>query len=233
MSASSDIGLLFLHALPLDGSMWDQHRGLFNGLSDAPTLYGLGNTLEAWAEAALKIAKGNRLIVVGCSVGGFCALEVAVLAPERVAALVLISTKAQHRPDSILHASALDCLQTRGISGAWAKYWEPLFSQSADNLKIEAARNSAMAQRPEDIARGVTVFHSRQNRHQLVSDAQCPIVVVSGDEDIAPGKTYSADLAASAKRNRLHVIPNCGHYVPLEQPEILGNILHDVIDAVA
>jgi pimeloyl-ACP methyl ester carboxylesterase len=47
----------------------------------------------------LRLAKGDRLIVVGCSVGGSCALELAVAAPDRIAALVLIGTKAERRPD--------------------------------------------------------------------------------------------------------------------------------------
>ena len=104
MSSGSDLGLLFLHALPLDGSMWAAHEDLLPGSSCAPTLYGFGTTVEAWAMAALRMAKGDRLIVVGCSVGGSCAIEVATAAPDRVAALVLIGTKAKHSPDPDLHA---------------------------------------------------------------------------------------------------------------------------------
>jgi hypothetical protein len=41
-----------------------------------PTLYSLGDRIESWAVEALALAKGNRLIVVGCSVGGSCVLEI-------------------------------------------------------------------------------------------------------------------------------------------------------------
>src|SRR5258707_11475026 len=44
-----------------------------------------GDSIEAWAAAALRLTKGDRLVVVGCSVGGSCALELAVAAPDRVA----------------------------------------------------------------------------------------------------------------------------------------------------
>jgi hypothetical protein len=37
--------------------------------------------------------------------------------------------------------------------------------------------------------------------------------------------------AASAQHGLLHVVPECGHYVPLEQPEYLNSILREVIDA--
>ena len=108
MRQSPTLGLLLLHALPLDGSMWAGQMDLLPESTYAPTLYGFGNTVEAWANEVLQLATNDRLIVVGCSVGGSCALEVAVTAPERVAALVLIGTKAKHDPDPALHASARD-----------------------------------------------------------------------------------------------------------------------------
>jgi len=90
MTNREKLELLFLHALPLDGSMWAGQKQLLPGSTYTPTLYPFGDSIEAWAAAALKVAKGDRLVVVGCSVGGSCALELAVAAPERVAALVLI-----------------------------------------------------------------------------------------------------------------------------------------------
>jgi pimeloyl-ACP methyl ester carboxylesterase len=80
MVAREKLELLFLHALPLDGSMWSAQMQLLPGSTYEPTLYPLGDSVEAWAAAALKVPKGDRLIVVGCSIGGSCALELAVAA---------------------------------------------------------------------------------------------------------------------------------------------------------
>jgi len=78
MTSKDNVELLFLHALPLDGSMWAGQRHLLPGSTYTPTLYPFGDSIEAWAAAALKLAKNDRLVVVGCSVGGSCALELAV-----------------------------------------------------------------------------------------------------------------------------------------------------------
>src|SRR6476646_3280874 len=83
--------LLFLHALPLDGSMWAAQKQRLPGSTYTPTLYPFSDSIEAWAVRALNIAKGDRLVVVGCSVGGSCALELAAIAPGRVAGIVLIT----------------------------------------------------------------------------------------------------------------------------------------------
>ncbi|NKB55368.1 MAG: alpha/beta fold hydrolase [Alphaproteobacteria bacterium] len=223
--------MLLLHALPFDGSMWSGQMDLLPGSTYAPTLYDFGNTVELWAIEALRLATNSRLIVVGCSVGGSCALEVAVAAPERVVALVLIGTKVKHHPDPALHASALDFIDKEGLNQAWARYWAPLFSSSTNHRMLEAAKNSALRQSPKDVARGVTAFHRRRSRDQFVSKCQCPVTVISGEDDVAPGPKSSAELAASAPQGSLHVVPSCGHYVPFEQPKVLRSILSDIINA--
>ncbi len=226
---SSGLELLFLHALPLDGTMWDGQRDLLPGATHAPTLYGLGDSVEEWAKGALKLVTGDRVIVVGCSIGGSCALEIAAVAPDRVAALVLIGTKAVHRSDPALHASAIDLISTKGMEEAWTTLWAPMFSRTATSGIVETAKRIAMQQPPKDIARGVTAFHGRASRDDILTDLQCPVVVMTGAEDVAPGPRTSAAQAASAEEGRFHLVPDCGHYVPLERPESLNAVLRGLI----
>lgn len=223
--------LLLLHALPLDGAMWAGQMNLLPGATHAPTLYGQGETVREWAAGALKLVTGDRIIVVGCSVGGSCALELAAMAPERVAALVLIGTKGAHRSDPGLHAAALRMLREDGMARAWKTYWEPLFSPATDRRVLAKAEQMALAQPAKDIARGVTAFHTRPSRDGFLSKFERPVAIVTGAEDVAPGPKTSAAQARAAPRGRLHVIPNCGHYVPMEQPAALNAILREVIEA--
>ena len=81
--------LVLLHPLPLDGSVWDDEMRALSPRTLAPTLYDLGDTISEWAEAVLDLAGPGPLVLVGNSVGGSCAVEVAHLAPERVRAVVL------------------------------------------------------------------------------------------------------------------------------------------------
>jgi pimeloyl-ACP methyl ester carboxylesterase len=231
MISEKKLELLFLHALPLDGSMWAAHRQLLPGSTYAPTLYHLGDSIEAWAAAALNMAKGDRLVVVGCSAGGSCAIELAAIAPKRVAALVLIGTKVGHRPDPALHASALETLRKDGLEEAWKTLWAPLFSRSTDSQVIADAKRMMLGQSPRDVARGITAFHTRPSRDQFLATFSAPVIVVTGADDVAPGPQVAKAQADSAQRGRLRIVPDCGHYVPLEQPEHLNSILQEVIAA--
>lgn len=229
MTTSEKLELLFLHALPLDGSMWAAQKQLLPGSTYTPTLYPFGDSIETWAAAALNLAKGDRLVVVGCSVGGSCALEMAVIAPDRVAALVLIGTKIGHRPDPALHASALKTLQEKGLEEAWKILWAPLFSRSADSQVVGDGKRIMLRQSPRDVARGITAFHTRPSRDQFLPTFPRPVIVVTGADDVAPGPIVSEAQADSAQRGSLYVVSECGHYVPLERPEYLNSILREVI----
>ena len=225
--------LLLLHALPLDGSMWEGQMTLLPDATYAPTLYGYGDSIQAWASAVLGQATGEKLIVVGCSVGGSCALEVAALAPDRVAALVLIGTKARHRPEPALCSGALALLAEKGLEEAYRLLWAPLLSPRATAHAIAETRRIALAQTPDDVARGVAVFHSRPSRDEVLSAFRGPVVVVSGGDDCAPGPQKSAEQAGTARMGELHIVPDCGHYVPLERPDVVNAILKRLIVAGA
>ncbi len=233
MPNAADLGILFLHALPLDGSMWASQMDILPGRTHAPTLYSFGTTLKEWATKALAETRHDRLIVVGCSVGGSCALEAAQLAPDRVAALVLIGTKPKHWPQPDLRNEALTMIANEGLAAAWDKYWAPLFSQNTEQSIVQYARDNMLHLPPRDIANGVSVFHTRESRDQLVSECNIPITVVSGEDDVAPGIELSKAVASSARSGTLHIVPHSGHYVSLEQPQRLREILCGVIAAHA
>lgn len=221
--------LLFLHALPLDGSMWDAQRAALPFASLAPTLYGLGETLTEWAEAALSLTQKRSLVLVGCSVGGSCALEVAHLAPERVTGIVLIGTKANHRADPLFQAEAVRLIREEGRDAAWRRYWLPLFAASSPQVVTDVAYDMMMLQSPDDLVRGIDVFHTRHGRANVLASQSCPVAVVTGEQDPAPGFGTSRAQAEMVPNGNLHVIKGSGHYVPLEKPADLNRLLNEFI----
>src|SRR5919201_2966570 len=83
--------VLLLHALPLDERMWELQREAFPG-AVTPRLYGRGPSMKGWARGILDEVDGE-LVVVGASMGGYCALELVRQAPERVRALALVGSR--------------------------------------------------------------------------------------------------------------------------------------------
>ncbi|MDA7967211.1 alpha/beta hydrolase [Ruegeria sp.] len=91
------------------------------------------------------------------------------------------------------------------------------------------AKEIALDQSPEALTRGLDAFYTRSSCEHLVMESTIPIHVVTGDRDELPGLSYSRRLAELSVNARLHVIKDCGHYVPMMQPMALNNLIADVV----
>ena len=230
--SGAPIELLFLHPLPFDGEFWHPIASRLRPVvCRAPTTYSLGVRLEQVAAALLDLVEGRRLVVVGNSLGGSCALEVALAAPDQVEHLVLIGTKAGHRPEPEYRDWALDLLASNGVGAVWDQVWEPLFSPTTAASIREAAKAKALSMPPDLIAAGIAQFHGRRDLTSVVESWPKPLTVVAGGHDRAPRPEVSQEMARRAPRGALRVVADSGHYVPIEQPSALMSILAEVVES--
>jgi pimeloyl-ACP methyl ester carboxylesterase len=220
------VRVVLLHALPFDRRMWRAEQDLLGGEALAPSLYRFGARLEDWARGVLDLVGDEPLVVVGCSVGGSCALEVARAAPDQVAGIVLVGAKAGVRPDPALRDRAVRLLAERGLEAAWRAFWRPLFGRDTPTDVLAEAHRMALDQDVDDVIRGVRAFHDRRDLTDFARAWPKPLVVVSGDQDRTPPPATAAQIATTtAPGRRFHLVPDCGHYVPLEHPTALHTLL--------
>jgi pimeloyl-ACP methyl ester carboxylesterase len=208
--------------------MWANGMQLLPNATVAPTLYSLGDSIEDWAESVLDSTNGQACVVVGNSLGGSCALEVARQAPDRVRAIVLIGAKAGVRPDPVFRDEAVRVLSERGMEEAWPKYWADLFGVNADPEVVETARRLASSLDIGNIVRGVKAFHNRRDLTDFARSWPKPLVVIRGDQDGTPPHSAAAETASSPL-GELHVIKDAGQYTSLEQPARVQRIIRDVL----
>ena len=218
---------VLLHALPFDGRMWDATVARFSGDTLTPDLFTLGDSVAAWAAGVLDLIGSEQVILVGCSVGGSCALEVARAAPKQVEALVLVGAKAGVNPEPDLRDEAVRVLETEGLGAAWDRYWRPLFASTTAPSVIASARGLAMSQPVASVVNGVRAFHDRRDLSAFAATWDRPLVGISGDHDTAPSPSKLRTLATGNNR-RFHLVEKCGHYVNLEQPTVFDELLSEL-----
>ena len=211
--------------------MWAAEMDLVPGRTVAPPLYRFGPSIHDWATGVLESVGSEPLILVGCSTGGSCALEVAAAAPDRVALVVLVGAKAGVRPEPKFRDTALRRLADEGMAAAGEPYWRPLFGPNAPAGVVSAARQIALSQSVDDMANGVRAFHDRRDLTEFAMTWPRPIFVIGGAQD----PTFNVEAAAEVTRapNRaVHLVPDCGHYVNLEQPSVFRELITDAIERV-
>jgi pimeloyl-ACP methyl ester carboxylesterase len=97
----------------------------------------------------------------------------------------------------------------------------------------DGARAMMRKMSAEDIS---LVLRGMAERPDSVGDLKSinvPTLIVIGEEDVlstvADGELMQQNIAGS----QLKVVPKAGHYAPWEQPEAVGTVLRQFLDAVA
>lgn len=190
------------------------------------------DSVAAMAETVLS-AMPARFALAGLSMGGYVAFEILRRAPERVARLALLDTKAG--PDSAEQAArrrGLIALAEKGRFQGVTRRLLPLLIAEAHlaNEKL-VAEVLAMAGRVgrEAFVRQQAAIMGRPDSRPILARIQCPTLVLCGRQDQLTPPDLHMEMAAGIRDARLVVLEDCGHLAPLEQPEAvtaaLGNWL--------
>lgn len=248
--------ILCLHGHPGSGSsmsVFTQHLSKrFQTI--APDLRGYGSsrvngTFEMKdhltdLETLLDRLKIERCLVLGWSLGGILAMELALKLPERVSGLILIATAARprsnHPPISWqdnLYTGVASILNKLQPSWQWNietfgkrslyRYLIQQHTPTAYNYLAEVAmsaylQTSTAAQRALD-----TALKAGYNRLAELHQIECPSLVLAGGADRHITPQSSLETAQHLKDCQWQCYPNTAHLFPWEIPEqLLKDIDH-------
>jgi pimeloyl-ACP methyl ester carboxylesterase len=224
------VNVVLLHAFPLDSRMWESQLEALSGYEVlAPDLYDLGSSMDEWARAILPRVEGD-FAVVGASMGGYAALALAGLAPERVRALVLIGSRAD--PDDAerleRRAFTIELIRKGGPAALWEDMAAKLFSEGADPALVERARALALDRDPEGLVRAVEAIRDRADTTSVVESLEAPVLVAVGEDDPYVPRAVAEELAGRARDGRIAIYPG-GHLPNLEHPSRFNGALAAVL----
>ena len=216
--------VLFLHAFPLDPQMWEpQRETLPEHEVHAPGLYGLGATIDEWAEALLE-AHAEPLIVVGASMGGYCALAMAKRASDRIAGLVLAGSRADaDSPERRAgRADTIALIERDGPAALWEAMRPKLFSEDVDEALLARAREIVLEQQSEQLIRGVEAIRDREDNTTTLAAIGDRALVILGAHDPFVSR---ADIGAG----EVHVLPACGHLPSMQRATEFNQLLRGAV----
>jgi pimeloyl-ACP methyl ester carboxylesterase len=185
------------------------------------------------AAALLRELKISRAHVVGLSMGGTVAQELALRHAPLVRSLTLVSTWATADARFLRVVESWASLASRvpieeryrHVFFPWI--FGPAFFEKKDN--VEAAFRGALtyphqtkAEAIERQARGIFAWNG--TRVARLGTIKIPTLVVAGKDDIVTPPDFGRALAKLIRRARLSVIPG-GHWLILEQADVFNRAL--------
>ncbi len=204
---------------------------LGHGDSDAPAdpaRYGMAHVVGDVLAIMDRLGE-QRCLLLGYSMGGRMALQLAVAAPQRLSGLILESASPGLRgADERAARRAADealarLLEEEGVA-AFVDRWERLPLFASQQRLPETTRRALRAQRLRNNPRGLAMSlrgagtGAQEPLHERLTTLAVPTLLIAGALD----DKYCAiarQMATQAPQARLAIVPDAGHNVHLEQPE--------------
>jgi pimeloyl-ACP methyl ester carboxylesterase len=189
----------------------------------------LDDSIAAMAIRVLRAAP-PRFALVGLSMGGIVASEIARLAPERVLAMALLDTNLGVADDLQLRTRRRWASDVR--SGRFAQVVEELVPALTISPEAHGPLivEMATAVGPAGFLRQNEALLHRRDQLSIVSRFQGPILIACGSDDRLCSPRVHADLAARFAHARLLVVEQAGHLSSIDQPVALTSGLTDWLD---
>lgn len=211
-------------------------------LCDARVFAPVVERLEGWpvipgmmegADSAAGLARLNlerapaRFALAGFSLGGVVAFEMAAQAPERVARLALLD--ANPRPDPPERRPSRERTVARaraeGVDFYILEPWDRLVApcnRGCADLK-ETILAMARSGGAELLASQSAVAAGRADSRPRLSAFRMPVLVLSGEHEAVVPLEAQRETVAGVPGARLAVVPDAGHFAPLENPDAVAH----------
>ena len=188
-------------------------------LSDGTSISDMAQRVIAHAPEAFAL--------IGFSMGGYVAREIARIAPDRVEALVLIATSARADTSEqiIRKASASEQLRVSRFAGlSRATILQSLHPGNANNVAmVERVR-----QMSRDLGKDVFMRQVAQDRESdldRLGEIGCPTLIVAAAEDNLRSLSEAEELAVGIPDAELVVVQGTGHMLPIEAPKAFAELV--------
>ena len=183
-----------------------------------------------WVISTLRTQGIGKYHLLGHSMGGMIAQEIALRDAEQIASLILYSTGAKGvlpgRFETIETSKTRAKIDgpkvtARRIAATW-------FLHGESDPAYEGCAQVAETAAPDAIAAGLDAMQGWTGESGL-AQINARTLVIWGDQDRTYPWSQIEVLWRTIPNARLAVVPNCAHAVHLEKPDILNRIISDFL----
>jgi 3-oxoadipate enol-lactonase len=210
------------------GTGWSRH---------AETPFSISDLAEDIVDV-LDDAEADRATILGLSMGGMIAAELAIRAPERVHGLVLTATRGPGAAQRPFTAPELAWQLVRpiwpreSVADYFRKLWTaaaaPGFAQKHPAVLEELVSQCVERPTPRPLTTQQLRAASGWGRPHRLARIAAPTIVVHGDADRLVRVQHARRLAEMIPGSRYVELPGVGHLTPHEAPDDLVDALHSV-----
>lgn len=234
----SGFPVVFLHAFPLDGSMWAQNASALRNagfrtiLVDLPGFGASHGKISSIPETAANVSQAltragiEKAVIVGLSMGGYVAFEILKCAPELFAAAILCDTTSEADTTQKRESrnAAIAEIRTDGPGEFMDGLAEAMISRHTLDFHPAVARNIRSRfdeADPESVCAALQAMSERNSSTRDLKSIKFSTLLLFGADDPMLEDGRMMDLLIPS--SRLCVLENAGHFSNLEAPEAFSS----------
>lgn len=237
--------LVFLHAFPLHSGMWKNQLEIqqhyagpiltidYPGFGKTP-LIPEGFTIDQLSmmiRETLSKFHIDRVILDGCSMGGYVALNFVRQYPEMVKGLILSNTKATaDTPETrSIRYKLIDQIQQTGSSLELKKmHIEKFFSQAGleQNPSLPSIAMSLMQEvTNKGIMDALRAMAERSDSTDVLQSIDYPVCIIHGEHDPFMQETDLSHMESHLQQPVIRIFKESAHLSNLEYPELYNHTI--------
>lgn len=184
--------------------------------------------MAAWLGRVMTAAGVARAALVGHSMGGAIAIEAAAMMPEHVSHVALLGAA----PAIPVAATLLDAARTRPeVAYDMMVGWghgpaAHLGRNQVPGIWMTGAAKALLGcNRPGVLATDLAACNAWKSGPDAARRISCPVVVVTGEQDVMTPRSRGQALAEMIPGARLVTVQKCGHMLLQEAPDAVLDAL--------
>lgn len=194
--------------------------------------YKYHDSLQAMSEEVFRLVGDKPIIPVGFSMGGMVAFELIRRVKEQIRGLILLDSNAHAdlpgRQEGRERHLAL--AKKTNLTNLMQEVYLPVYFE-----KSECAESQIVLQMAETL--GIDVFEAqlqviaqRPASLDVLKEFAKPTLIIGGENDLPCPPLHQLMMADVAVNSECHIIPQCGHFAVLEQPQKIAKLINRWIE---
>jgi 3-oxoadipate enol-lactonase len=240
------IPVLFAHAFPLNRTMWAPNVSAlvercrcvaadFRGFGESTALPPF--TMDQYADdlaRLLDVLRIDRVVLVGCSMGGYVAFAFLRRHRARVRGLVLADTRAAADTDDgrEKRRALIEVARRDGATAVANAQIARLVGRSTREKQpdtYDAVHRMIAQARREGIVGALEAMMSRPDSTPMLSDIDVPTLVVVGEQDEITPPAEARAMQRRIPGSTLEIIAGAGHLGNVERPAAFNHVLTEFL----
>ena len=169
------------------------------------------------------------MVLAGHSFGGAITLMYALKYPQELKGIVIIGSGARLRVHPTFLTPCEEAI--RGKPGEWYQMVEEMYRSTPEDYKRE------VVEKQKAIGPAVMLNDflccDKFDIMNRVHEIKLPALVICGELDLMTPAKYANYLGTRIANSSVVIVPQAGHFVFVEKPEVVNKAIEDFVNAIS